>query len=97
VTFDLMVYPGRNDAGDVLYQHFYRALPQGGALQILIYSGAGQAWQATSKVAQLLRHLKLDDALPELDDAPPTSEVMMAVREPRSGERQIDSSRSAGR
>ena len=99
VTFDLMVYPGRNDAGDVLYQHFYRALPQGGALQILIYSAAGRAWQATSKVAQLFGHLKFDDAVstPDLDEAQPTSAAVMSLREPRSGERQTNTSRSSGR
>jgi hypothetical protein len=86
VTFDLMVYPGRSDAGDVLYQHFYRALPQGGALQVLIYSAAGQAWQATSKVTQLFSHLKFDEA-------PPAPAAVVAFREPRSGERQIDASR----
>jgi hypothetical protein len=86
VTFDLMVYPGRSDAGEVLYQHFYRALPQGGALQILIYSAAGRAWQATSKVAQLLGHL-------EFDEVPLPPVTVIPSREQRSGEPQLEASR----
>jgi hypothetical protein len=87
--FDLMVYPGRNNGGDVLYQHFYRALPQGGALQILIYSAAGQAWQATSKAAQLLSHLELDEA----PDEPLVADT--TGRENRHGEEQMAAQRSS--
>lgn len=84
--FDLMVYPGRYNGADVVYQHFYRALPNGGALQFLIYSGAGQAWQASSKAAQLLSRLKLDDA-------PSIPVELRPVREKRLAEIQAEASR----
>jgi hypothetical protein len=74
----------------VVYQHFYRALPQGGALQVLIYSGASQAWQATSKAAQLFSHLKLDES-------PSVPVEAVPVREKRFGEVQADASRSESR
>jgi hypothetical protein len=63
VKFDLMVYPGRSNSGDVLYQHFYRALPQGGALQILVYSAGAQAWEAAAKASVVLSHLAFDERL----------------------------------
>lgn len=84
--FDLMVYPGRSNGGDVLYQHFYRALPQGGALQILIYSAAGQAWQATAKATQLFTHLDIE-GMPT-KTIPPIA--VASGREERPGEAQGD-------
>jgi hypothetical protein len=53
-TFDLMIYPGLRNGSDVLYQHFYRALPHGGALEVLVYSPAGEAWRASSMAAKVL-------------------------------------------
>jgi hypothetical protein len=89
VTFDLMVYPGRFNGADVVYQHFYRALPQG-ALQVLIYSAAGQAWQATSKIAQLFSQLGLDDA-------PLMPATATPDREKQVAELQAETSGSAAR
>ena len=72
-TFDLMIYPGLRNGSEVLYQHFYRVLPEGGGLQVLVYSAAGQAWQASSLAAQLFSHLRIDDA----DPAPAAPRIRM--------------------
>lgn len=60
LTFDLVVYPGWQNGADVLFQHFYAALPEGGALRILLYSAPGSAWLATSKIAQVFSDLQID-------------------------------------
>jgi hypothetical protein len=86
VKFDLMVYPGRSNNGDVLYQHFYRALPQGGALQILVYSAGAQAWEAAAKASVVLSHLSFDEAAPPVDFA-------NIARETRRGEALKDTQR----
>lgn len=72
-TFDLMIYPGLRNGSEVLYQHFYRVLPEGGGLQVLVYSAAGQAWQASSLAAQLFSHLRIDD----VDPAPAAPRIRM--------------------
>jgi hypothetical protein len=60
LTFDLIVYPGWHNGSDVLFQHFYTALPEGGALRVLLYSAPGNAWLATSKIVQVFSHLQID-------------------------------------
>lgn len=61
-TFDLMIYPGLRNGSEVLYQHFYAALPKGGALEVLVYSAAGQAWQASAMAAQVLGHVRVEES-----------------------------------
>ena len=63
-TFDLMIYTGVRNGSDVLYQHFYHARPGGGALEVLVYSAAGQAWQASILAAQFLGHLRFKAGAP---------------------------------
>ena len=57
-----MIYSGLRNCSKVLYQHFYSALPKGGAREVLVYSGAGQAWQASAMAAQVLGHLRVEDS-----------------------------------
>jgi hypothetical protein len=70
IKFDLLIYPGRNNGGDVLYQHYFASLPNGGALQVVVYSDAAQAWQATAKAAQVFGHFKLEVATEAATEAP---------------------------
>ena len=60
-TFDLMMYSGLRNGSEVLYQHFYRALPEGGALQVLVYSAASDAWKASAMAAQFFSKLRLSE------------------------------------
>jgi hypothetical protein len=80
LTVDLMVYPGRHNGAEVLYQHFYSALPDGGAIQVLVYSHASRAWQATSSATAILSQLEVAPA--------PEREPVTPLRDRKPGDRQ---------